>query len=113
MQAYAQHTDNETSVFLRGQMYRLLRRGALTVEATAHGGSTGGTQKALTAPMAGTIVKVNVHDGDTVEERQVLVILSAMKMEHTIAAPYKGKVRHVFYAEGAVVPGGTTLVEME
>jgi 3-methylcrotonyl-CoA carboxylase alpha subunit len=113
VQAYAQHTANETSVFLRGQMYRLQRRLALTVEATSHGGSTGGSQKALTAPMAGTIVKVNVHDGDSVEERQVLVILSAMKMEHAIAAPYEGKVRHVFYTEGAVVPGGTTLVEME
>jgi 3-methylcrotonyl-CoA carboxylase alpha subunit len=113
MQAYAQRTEAETAVFVRGQMYRLQRRISPTVEATAHGGSASGSQKALAAPMAGTIVKVNVHDGDTVEERQVLVILSAMKMEHTIAAPYEGKVRHVFYGEGAVVPGGAALVEME
>jgi len=36
-----------------------------------------------------------------------------MKMEHTIAAPYAGKVRRVHYQEGAVVKGGATLVEME
>ncbi len=63
--------------------------------------------------MAGTIVKVQVHDGDSVEQRQVLVILSAMKMEHTIAAPYAGKVRHVHYQEGDVVKGGAVIVEME
>jgi 3-methylcrotonyl-CoA carboxylase alpha subunit len=63
--------------------------------------------------MAGTIVKIQAHDGDAVEQRQVLVILSAMKMEHAIVAPYAGKVRHVFYREGAVVKGGATIVEME
>ena len=63
--------------------------------------------------MAGTIVKVQVHDGDRVEHRQVLVILSAMKMEHTIIAPYEGKVRKVLYHEGDVVKGGAIIVEME
>ena len=67
----------------------------------------------LTAPMAGTIVKVQVQDGEMVQHRQVLVILSAMKMEHTIVAPYEGKVRRVHYQEGDVVKGGAVLVEME
>jgi len=62
--------------------------------------------------MAGTIVKVQVQEGDTVEERQVLVILSAMKMEHTISAPYAGKISRIHYAEGDVVQGGAVLVEM-
>ncbi len=113
-QAYVQGSGDETQVALRGRIYRLARRHALTVEAATRGKiNPGETQKTLTAPMAGTIVKVNVRDGDSVEQRQVLVILSAMKMEHTIAAPYEGKVRHVFYQEGAVVRGGATVVEME
>jgi 3-methylcrotonyl-CoA carboxylase alpha subunit len=70
-------------------------------------------QKVLAAPMAGTIIKVQAHDGDTVEQRQVLVILSAMKMEHSIAAPYAGKVRRIYVQEGAVVKGGAAIVEME
>jgi 3-methylcrotonyl-CoA carboxylase alpha subunit len=113
-QAYVQRTEEETHVALRGRIYRLARRHALTIEATSRGkANPGALQKTLTAPMAGTIVKVNVHDGDKVEQRQALVILSAMKMEHTIAAPYGGTVRHVFYQEGAVVPGGAAVVEME
>lgn len=113
-QAYVQQTDEETQVALRGHIYRLARHHALTIEATSRGKSNpGALQKTLAAPMAGTIVKVNIHDGDNVKQRQALVILSAMKMEHTIAAPYDGKVRHVFYEEGAVVPGGATVVEME
>lgn len=100
-------------VALQGYMYRLQRRQPPDVDTTAHGGSTASAQKALTAPMAGTIIKVQAHEGDTVEQRQVLVILSAMKMEHTIVAPYEGKVRRIYFQAGDVVKGGATIVEME
>jgi biotin carboxyl carrier protein len=62
--------------------------------------------------MAGTIVKIHVHDGDIVEAHQVLLVLGAMKMEHAITAPYAGRIQHVHYAEGAVVQGGAVVVEM-
>jgi len=111
--AYVQRTPEETTVFLHGQMYRLQRRQPPQVETAARGTGAGSMQKTLTAPMAGTILKVQVRDGQPVEQRQVLVILSAMKMEHTITAPYAGKVRHVHYHEGDVVKGGAVVVEME
>ena len=108
------HASGDIQVMLNGGMlYRLERKQPPDVDATAHGGSLVRSQKALTAPMAGTIVKVQVHDGDTVEALQVLVVLSAMKMEHAITAPHEGKVRHVHYQEGAVVRGGAVVVEME
>lgn len=110
---HVQHLDDEIQVTLHGQVYRLKHRQPPNVDTAAQGGNSASTQKTLTAPMAGTIVKVLVHAGDTVEQRQVLVILSAMKMEHTITAPYAGKVRRVNYSEGAVVKGGATIVEME
>jgi 3-methylcrotonyl-CoA carboxylase alpha subunit len=114
IRAYVQRHEGETQVVIDGEIYRLERRQPPDVDTTAHGGrNIGHSQKMLTAPMAGTIVKVQVHDGETVQHRQVLVILSAMKMEHTIVAPYEGKVRHVHYQEGAVVEGGAVLVEME
>ncbi len=103
----------EVQVMLDGLLYRLERHQPPDVDATAHGGNMVRSQKALTAPMAGTIVKVQVHDGDSVEAQQVLVILSAMKMEHAIVATHEGKVRHVHYQEGAVVRGGAVIVEME
>ena len=113
VQAYVQHAESETEVILHGQKYRLERRRPPDVDITAHGGSAGHSQKALTAPMAGTLIKVQVHEGDIVKQRQVLAILSAMKMEHSIIAPYEGKVRRVYYPEGAVVKGGAVIVEME
>ena len=110
---FVQHTKDETQVFFRGQVYTLERHQPPTVEAAAHDTNVTHIQKVLAAPMAGTIIKVEAHDGDTVEQRQVLVILSAMKMEHSIAAPYAGKVRRIYVQEGAVVKGGAVIVEME
>src|SRR5205085_11412159 len=113
VRTYIQRNEGETQVILHGYMYGLERRQPPDVDTAAHGGSAARSQKALTAPMAGTIIKVQVHEGDMVKQRQVLVILSAMKMEHTITAPYEGKVRRVHYTEGAVVKGGAVVVEME
>ena len=110
---YVQHVEDQTQVHLHGQVYRLERKQPPNVDTAAQGINPVNAQKKLIAPMAGTIVKVQVRDGEAVAQRQVLVILSAMKMEHTIAAPYDGKVRHVYFAEGAVVKGGATIVEME
>ena len=108
-----QRQENETLVHVHGQVVRLARRQAPSVDAAARTGSAGSAQKALTAPMAGTIVKVQVQEGQEVEQRQVLAILTAMKMEHTIAAPHAGKIKRVHYQEGDVVKGGAVLVEME
>jgi 3-methylcrotonyl-CoA carboxylase alpha subunit len=110
---YVQQQPSETLVALDGQIYHLPRQQPPDVATTAHGGTSTSTQKMLTAPMAGTIVKVHVHDGDIVQANQVLVILSAMKMEHAIIAPHDGKIQHIYYQEGAVVPGGATVAEME
>jgi 3-methylcrotonyl-CoA carboxylase alpha subunit len=111
--AYVRQSGSETQVIFEGQLYHFERRQPPDVDASAHSGSIAHAQKALTAPMAGTIVKVQVRNGETVQHRQVLVILSAMKMEHTIIAPYEGKVRKVHYHEGEVVKGGAVIVEME
>jgi 3-methylcrotonyl-CoA carboxylase alpha subunit len=110
---YIQPSKAEMQVALNGQLYRLQRPQPPDVATTKRGGGLAPTQKTLTAPMAGTIVKVHVHDGEAVEAHQVLVILSAMKMEHAIIAPYDGRVRRVHYQEGEVVPGGAIIVEME
>ncbi|HEV2659316.1 MAG TPA: acetyl/propionyl/methylcrotonyl-CoA carboxylase subunit alpha [Ktedonobacteraceae bacterium] len=110
---YVQRQQGKVVVALHGQTYHLQRRQPPDVETAAYGSNAQHMQKTLTAPMAGTVVKVQVRDGETVAAHQVLVILSAMKMEHTITAPYEGKVDHVYYQEGAVVPGGAVLVAME
>ena len=67
----------------------------------------------LVAPMAGTLIRVQVKEGETVTANQPLVILGAMKMEHSISAPHAGRIVRVSHAAGDVVPGGETLVELE
>jgi 3-methylcrotonyl-CoA carboxylase alpha subunit len=111
--AYVQSSEGESRVIYDGRTYLFERRQPPNVDVAAHGGNKAHSQKLLTAPMAGTIIKVQVRDGEAVQHRQVLVILSAMKMEHSIIAPYEGKVRRVHYHEGEVVKGGSVIVEME
>ncbi len=112
-QAYVQGQRDEIEVAFEGRSYRLQRRRPPDIKLASLEGGAGHAQKALTAPMSGTIVKVQVHDGEPVQEHQTLLVLSAMKMEHSITAPFTGKVRHVHYDEGSVVAGGAILVEME
>jgi 3-methylcrotonyl-CoA carboxylase alpha subunit len=64
----------------------------------------------LVAPMNGTIVSVLISAGDIVEKNQALVIMEAMKMEHTIRAPKEGTIDAVFFSEGEMVDGGTELL---
>lgn len=65
------------------------------------------------APMNGTVVKVNVSPGQTVSKDETLVILEAMKMEHTIKANSNGTVTQVACTEGQMVTGGQNLLDIE
>jgi acetyl/propionyl-CoA carboxylase alpha subunit len=71
-----------------------------------------GSSSSVVAPMPGTVVRVLVAPGDTVEPRQALVVLEAMKMETPLVSPYAATVSAVHVAEGDRVAGGTTLVEL-
>ncbi|MCL7463321.1 acetyl/propionyl/methylcrotonyl-CoA carboxylase subunit alpha [Pseudomonas sp. NW5] len=72
---------------------------------TAHGG--------LTAPMNGSIVRVLVEAGQAVAAGTALVVLEAMKMEHSIRAPQAGIVKALYCSEGEMVSEGAALVELE
>jgi len=78
------------------------------------GGSGGGAGSGtITAPMQGTIVKVLVATGDTVEVGQSVLVLEAMKMENHINAEKAGTVADVRVAEGDTVGTGDVLVVIE
>jgi 3-methylcrotonyl-CoA carboxylase alpha subunit len=70
-------------------------------------------QGGLTAPMNGSIVRVLVDVGQTVEAGTQLVVLEAMKMEHSIRAPHAGVVKALYCQEGEMVGEGSALVELE
>jgi 3-methylcrotonyl-CoA carboxylase alpha subunit len=63
--------------------------------------------------MSGAIVAVLVKAGDEVARGAPLLILEAMKMEHTIVAPTAGTVSAVHYREGDQVPEGADLIDVE
>ncbi|MDO7903490.1 acetyl-CoA carboxylase biotin carboxylase subunit [Pseudomonas sp. K1(2024)] len=67
----------------------------------------------LSAPMNGSVVQVLVAPGDQVEAGAALVLLEAMKMEHSIRAPHSGTVKAVYCSEGELVADGAVLVELE
>ena len=63
----------------------------------------------ITAPMSGTILAVNVAEGDPVKSGQVLMTLEAMKMENEIMAPCDGTIASVNTAKGTAVESGALL----
>ncbi|NLV75588.1 MAG: DUF2118 domain-containing protein [Tissierellia bacterium] len=65
------------------------------------------------APMPGTILSINVKEGDEVKAGDVLLILEAMKMENEILAPIDGKVTSIGTTKGASVNTGDKLVVIE
>ena len=62
------------------------------------------------SPMPGNILKINVSNGQKVNEGDVLLILEAMKMENEVVATKAGTVAQVVVAKGAVVETGAPLV---
>ncbi|KAM6222800.1 methylcrotonoyl-CoA carboxylase subunit alpha, mitochondrial isoform 1-T1 [Rhynchocyon petersi] len=72
-----------------------------------------GTQGGTKAPMTGTIEKVFVKAGDKVKAGDALMVMIAMKMEHTIRAPKDGVIKKIFYKEGSQANRHATLVEFE
>lgn len=69
--------------------------------------------EALNAPMTGTIVDIVASEGTFVQKGDTLLIMEAMKMEHTIRAQEDGKVIEFFFKTGDLVDGGAELLHFE
>ena len=76
----------------------------------AHAGEAEAAGGRLTAPMPGKVVAVLVSKGQEVKKGEPLVIMEAMKMEHTIAAPGDGLVEEILYQVGDQVADGAPLL---
>ena len=67
----------------------------------------------LTAPMPGKILNINVKKGSSVKTGETLLILEAMKMEHTIKANSDGQVIELYVKTGDQVESGSDLMKIE
>jgi 3-methylcrotonyl-CoA carboxylase alpha subunit len=99
--------DGELAVFVDGEGWHFTAVDPLAPPAGAD--IAGGR---LTAPMPGRVIQLLVAAGETVRQGQPMMVIEAMKMEHTIAAPRDGIVEAVHYAAGDPVEEGAELIAL-
>ena len=83
---------------------------AAPAAAPAPAGAALAAGEVVKSPMPGNILKINVSQGQKVNEGDVLIVLEAMKMENEIVATKSGTVAQIVTAKGAVVETGAPLV---
>ena len=96
------------AVFFQGRAWTLI-----CVDPLLHSGEGGGAEGGLLAPMPGKVIALVAAEGAHVEKGAPLLILEAMKMEHTITAPAAGRVKSFRFAVGDQVSDGAELVDFE
>ncbi|MCH9691903.1 MAG: sodium-extruding oxaloacetate decarboxylase subunit alpha [Gammaproteobacteria bacterium] len=92
-----------------GEVTNIIPQQQTTAPAANTSGATG-SNKPISAPLAGNIFKVLVKPGDQVTAGQTIIILEAMKMETAVSAPWPGKVVGVSIKEGDTVAVGDALL---
>ncbi len=97
----------ETAVFLDGEGWRLTEIDPLAARA-----GEDPTAGRLTAPMPGRVTQLMVEPGASVRRGQPLIVIEAMKMEHTVIAPADGVVEAVRFAPGDLVEEGAELIAL-
>jgi len=100
-------SDEGFHIFFAGRSDVLERvpRWSIAAQNAAHAG-------ALRSPMPGKIIALLADPGAVVEAGAPLLVMEAMKMEHTISAPFKGVVKAFFCQTGEQVPDGVELIHL-
>ena len=98
---------SETAVFVEGESWRLVE-----IDPLAPSAGEDPTAGRLTAPMPGRVTQLMVAAGTKVRRGEPLIIIEAMKMEHTVAAPADGVVEAVHFAVGDLVEEGAELIAL-
>ena len=110
-------TALSATVVRRGALFDVFHAGAHhcleLLDPLAHGASADENIGNLCAPMPSKVIAVLVRQGDTVRAGAPLLILEAMKMEHTICAPADGVIAAVHYQAGEQVSEGAELLSVE
>ncbi len=110
---YFARADGKFYVFINGYQYEIvdIYRESQTNVSKEH--LIVDDESEICAPMPGKILKLFVKERDEIEVKQRLVIVEAMKMENSINATRKGKVKRVNFKEGDLVDTGQPIIELE
>ncbi|WP_425335645.1 biotin carboxylase N-terminal domain-containing protein [Pseudomonas helleri] len=95
-------------LYWEGELHRVTRFDPVIAAGSGHD-----SQGGLSAPMNGSVVRILVTPGQTVAAGAALVVLEAMKMEHSLRAPRDGVVKSLFCQDGDMVKEGSVLVALE
>ncbi len=98
--------EQKTHIGLSGENFEVVSLQGRRKESAAAVGS-------LKSPMPGKIFKVLVKEGQKVKTGEALIIVEAMKMEHTIKSNKDGVIKKIFFQEGQQVQGQVLLAEIE
>jgi biotin carboxyl carrier protein len=101
---------SETWISIDGETYLVEEAGA---DRPRRRGGPDDQTRHVTPPMPSVVIRIIVAEGDPVNRGQSLIVLSAMKMETTLTAPYRGVVKKINAAVGGQVMPGEILLEIE
>ena len=110
--AYVSDQSDGKIITIKGKTYFVQDADLLEQNKTRKKGP-GSNPTEVTPPMPAVVIAVSVSEGDVVEKGQAVVIVSAMKMETTLFAPFSGKVTKVNVVDGDKVMPGEILVDIE
>ncbi len=110
--AFVIKDENGKTVLIDGTAY--LVQDADRLELASSGGNRRDESPGeVTSPIPATVVAVRVAEGEPVKKNQPVIVVSAMKMEMTLKAPYDGVVKKINVVTGASVMPGSVLVDIE
>jgi len=99
---------NKVAVFTNEGTFEFIIPDALEGSSQSLGGGD-----TVIAPMPGLVKQVNISAGQSVQEGDALIVLEAMKMEHTLTAPRDGSIKQLNVVAGSQVEDGTILIALE
>jgi 3-methylcrotonyl-CoA carboxylase alpha subunit len=102
----------ETWIFIEGETYVIEEARDIDQRPRRRGGPDDRARQ-VTPPMPSAVIRILAAEGERVNRGQSLIVLSAMKMETTLTAPYRGLVTKIHTVVGAQVMPGTILMEIE
>ena len=107
------NAENKTIVNLHGLNFICSRHDQLDETFDYSNGKLYNDQKALSSPMPGKVIKINVNEGDEVKKGSVMIVVEAMKMENNIVAAEDARVKRILVKQDEMVDNKMQLIELE